>query len=108
MRREGKPIALPCERPLRNDVAARNEISSTWLVRARLRAPFDPCTFAATPGIYSIRRRVLYRELRAVGTTEVKSQRGVGTRIEFAFPKDQAVYEGHAAILQSALVPAAA
>ncbi len=42
------------------------------------------------------------------GTIAVKSQRGVGTRIEFSFPKDQAVYEGHAAILQSALVPAAA
>jgi len=42
------------------------------------------------------------------GTIAVNSQRGVGTRIEFAFPKDQAVYEGHAAILQSALVPAAA
>src|SRR5260370_29084235 len=42
------------------------------------------------------------------GTIEVKSQWGVGTRIEFAFPKDQAVYEGHAAILQSAMVPVAA
>jgi two-component system chemotaxis sensor kinase CheA len=42
------------------------------------------------------------------GTIEVKSQRGVGTRIEFAFPKDLAVYEGHAAILQSAMIPVAA
>jgi two-component system chemotaxis sensor kinase CheA len=42
------------------------------------------------------------------GTIEVKSQRGVGTRIEFAFPKDQGIYEGHAAILQSAIIPAAA
>jgi signal transduction histidine kinase len=25
------------------------------------------------------------------GTIEVKSQRGVGTRVEFAFPKDRAV-----------------
>jgi two-component system chemotaxis sensor kinase CheA len=42
------------------------------------------------------------------GTIEVKSQQGVGTRIEFSFPKDQAVYEGNAAILQSAMVPVAA
>jgi two-component system chemotaxis sensor kinase CheA len=39
------------------------------------------------------------------GKMEVKSQRGVGTRIEFAFPRNQAVYEGHAAILQSAMIP---
>jgi hypothetical protein len=38
-------------------------------------------------------------------TVEVKSQREVGTRIDFSFPKSQAVYEGHAAILRSALVP---
>jgi two-component system chemotaxis sensor kinase CheA len=38
------------------------------------------------------------------GTIEVKSQRGVGTRIEFAFPKNQGVYEGHAAVLQLAAV----
>jgi two-component system chemotaxis sensor kinase CheA len=37
------------------------------------------------------------------GTMEVKSQWGVGTRIEFAFPKDASVYEGNAAILQSAM-----
>ncbi len=37
------------------------------------------------------------------GTIEVRSQHGVGTRVQFAFPKDQAVYEGHAAILKSAL-----
>lgn len=42
------------------------------------------------------------------GTTKVKSKRGFGTRVEFAFPKDQAVYEGHAAILESAGVPVAA
>jgi two-component system, chemotaxis family, sensor kinase CheA len=42
------------------------------------------------------------------GTIEVKSRRGVGTRIEFAFPKDHWVYEGHAAILQSAMIRAAA
>jgi two-component system chemotaxis sensor kinase CheA len=35
------------------------------------------------------------------GTIDVKSWRGIGTRFEFAFPKDQSVYEGHAA-LQSA------
>jgi chemotaxis protein histidine kinase CheA len=39
------------------------------------------------------------------GTIEVKSQRGVGTRIKFVFPKNQAVYEGHAAILRSAMIP---
>jgi two-component system chemotaxis sensor kinase CheA len=42
------------------------------------------------------------------GTIAVKSQRGVGTRIEFAFPKNQAVYEGHAAILQAAMIPVGA
>jgi two-component system chemotaxis sensor kinase CheA len=38
------------------------------------------------------------------GTIEVKSQRGIGTRFEFAFPKDLGVYEGHAAILQAAAI----
>jgi len=42
------------------------------------------------------------------GTIEVISQRGIGTRIEFAFPKDQGVYEGHASILQSATILVAA
>jgi two-component system, chemotaxis family, sensor kinase CheA len=42
------------------------------------------------------------------GTIEVKSQLGTGTRIEFSFPKDQSVYEGHGVILQSVLVPVAA
>jgi two-component system chemotaxis sensor kinase CheA len=36
------------------------------------------------------------------GTIEVESERGVGTRITFAFPKDKSVYEGHAALLKSA------
>jgi two-component system chemotaxis sensor kinase CheA len=36
------------------------------------------------------------------GTMEVKSRRGLGTRVEFSFPKDQGVYEGHAAILHAA------
>src|SRR5262249_1356693 len=35
------------------------------------------------------------------GTLEVESQRGAGTRIILAFPKNHAVYEGHAAILMS-------
>jgi HPt (histidine-containing phosphotransfer) domain-containing protein/two-component sensor histidine kinase len=35
------------------------------------------------------------------GTIEVESERGVGTRIRFIFPKDQDVYEGHAALLKS-------
>jgi two-component system chemotaxis sensor kinase CheA len=42
------------------------------------------------------------------GTVRVTSHRGRGTRIEFAFPKDQAVYEGHAAILQAAMISVAA
>jgi len=42
------------------------------------------------------------------GTIEVKSWKGIGTRIEFAFPKNQGVYEGHLAILQSAVVPVVA
>jgi two-component system chemotaxis sensor kinase CheA len=40
------------------------------------------------------------------GTVEVSSRRGLGTRIEFSFPKNQAVYEGHAAALQAAMIPA--
>jgi two-component system, chemotaxis family, sensor kinase CheA len=36
------------------------------------------------------------------GTIAVESERGVGTRISFAFPKDPGVYEGHAALLKSA------
>lgn len=36
------------------------------------------------------------------GTIAVESERGVGTRISFAFPKDQGIYEGHAALLKSA------
>jgi signal transduction histidine kinase len=35
------------------------------------------------------------------GTIEVDSERGVGTRITFSFPKDSGVYEGHAALLKS-------
>jgi two-component system chemotaxis sensor kinase CheA len=42
------------------------------------------------------------------GTMEVKSRRGVGTRIEFVFPRNRSVYEGHAAILQSAMIPVGA
>jgi two-component system chemotaxis sensor kinase CheA len=42
------------------------------------------------------------------GTIAVKSERGVGTRIEFSFPKDTSIYEGHAAVLRSATIPAAA
>jgi two-component system chemotaxis sensor kinase CheA len=42
------------------------------------------------------------------GTIEVESQRGVGTRITFSFPKDDGVYEGHAALLQAAAPPVAA
>jgi two-component system chemotaxis sensor kinase CheA len=37
------------------------------------------------------------------GTIEVKSERGIGTSIGFVFPKDQSVYEGHAALPESAL-----
>lgn len=42
------------------------------------------------------------------GTMEVKSRRGSGTRIEFAFPRSRSVYEGHAAILRSAMIPVGA
>ena len=42
------------------------------------------------------------------GTIAVKSQRGVGTRLEFSFPRNQAVYEGHAAILRSLAIAVAA
>ena len=35
------------------------------------------------------------------GTIKVESRRGVGTRISFVFPKDQAVYEGHAALFEA-------
>jgi two-component system chemotaxis sensor kinase CheA len=36
------------------------------------------------------------------GKVEIHSQAGLGTRISFAFPVDQAVYEGHAATLREA------
>jgi chemotaxis protein histidine kinase CheA len=36
------------------------------------------------------------------GKVEIRSQAGLGTRISFAFPVDQAVYEGHAATLREA------
>lgn len=36
------------------------------------------------------------------GSVEIKSQPGIGTRVSFAFPKDMAVYEGHAATLREA------
>jgi two-component system, chemotaxis family, sensor kinase CheA len=42
------------------------------------------------------------------GTVEIKSQSGLGTRISFAFPKDQTVYEGHAATLREAATRKAA
>jgi two-component system chemotaxis sensor kinase CheA len=35
------------------------------------------------------------------GIIKVESELGVGTRIRFEFPKDQSVYEGHAAVLQA-------
>jgi HPt (histidine-containing phosphotransfer) domain-containing protein/two-component sensor histidine kinase len=37
------------------------------------------------------------------GTISVKSQRGVGTRIEFAFARNYAVYDGYAASLRSGM-----
>jgi len=40
------------------------------------------------------------------GTMDVKSQWGAGVRIDFRFPKDDAVYEGHNVTLQSAMIPA--
>ena len=36
------------------------------------------------------------------GKVEISSRPGLGTRISFAFPVDQAVYEGHAATLREA------
>jgi two-component system chemotaxis sensor kinase CheA len=42
------------------------------------------------------------------GAVEIKSQPGLGTRVSFAFPKDQAVYEGHAATLRDAALRKAA
>jgi chemotaxis protein histidine kinase CheA len=36
------------------------------------------------------------------GKVEIRSEPGRGTRISFAFPADQAVYEGHAATLREA------
>ena len=42
------------------------------------------------------------------GRIEVESERGVGTRITFSFPKDEGVYEGHAALLKSSAPPVAA
>jgi two-component system chemotaxis sensor kinase CheA len=36
------------------------------------------------------------------GTVEVRSEAGRGTHIRFTFPKDQAIYEGHAAVLLQA------
>lgn len=36
------------------------------------------------------------------GHVDISSQPGVGTRVSFAFPKDAAVYEGHAATLREA------
>jgi two-component system chemotaxis sensor kinase CheA len=35
------------------------------------------------------------------GHVKVESELGHGTRVSFSFPKDQAIYEGHASILQS-------
>ncbi len=42
------------------------------------------------------------------GTVQVKSESGVGTRVSFSFPKDQTVYEGHAAMLRGAATQQAA
>ncbi len=42
------------------------------------------------------------------GSVEIGSQPGVGTRVSFVFPKDQTVYEGHAATLREAAVRKAA
>jgi two-component system chemotaxis sensor kinase CheA len=38
------------------------------------------------------------------GTVEVQSQQGIGTRIEFAFPKSPGIYEGHMAVLEAASI----
>jgi two-component system chemotaxis sensor kinase CheA len=42
------------------------------------------------------------------GRVEVRSEPGAGTRIRFVFPKDQAIYEGHAEILRQAAARSAA
>ena len=42
------------------------------------------------------------------GQVEIKSRPGIGTRVSFRFPKDQAVYEGHAAMLREAATGKAA
>ena len=42
------------------------------------------------------------------GTLDVISRQGIGTRIEFAFPKNEGVYEGHAATMLSGSTPMAA
>ncbi|MGH8237697.1 MAG: ATP-binding protein, partial [Steroidobacteraceae bacterium] len=42
------------------------------------------------------------------GVVKVESTRGAGTRISFIFPKDRAVYEGHAALLDDEPQPLAA
>jgi signal transduction histidine kinase len=34
------------------------------------------------------------------GTVKIESRRGLGTRVSFVLPKDQSVYEGHAAMLR--------
>ena len=36
------------------------------------------------------------------GRVSVESEEGQGTRVSFVFPKDQAIYEGHASILRAA------
>jgi two-component system chemotaxis sensor kinase CheA len=42
------------------------------------------------------------------GRVEIQSRPGIGTRVSFRFPKDQAVYEGHAAMLREAATRKAA
>jgi two-component system chemotaxis sensor kinase CheA len=42
------------------------------------------------------------------GRVEIQSRPGIGTRVSFEFPKDQAVYEGHAAMLRAAAMRKAA
>ena len=37
------------------------------------------------------------------GTIDVESERGLGTKVTFSFPKNPSVYEGHAALLKSRL-----
>ena len=34
------------------------------------------------------------------GTVKIESRHGLGTRVSFVLPKDQSVYEGHAAMLR--------